>query len=72
MSDDDRKTWVFPIVGFSTDLCVQFSERMRSMMRSFGMDFFFFLVAEAKDRMARESFRALIPCRKPKSNDNEI
>ena len=42
MSDDDRKTWVFPIVGFSIDLCVQFSERMRSMMRSFGMDFFFF------------------------------
>ena len=27
---------------------------------------------EAKDRMARESFRALIPCRKPKSNDNGI
>ena len=47
MSDDDRKTWVFPIVGFSTDLCVRFSERMRSMMRRFGMDFFFFFfVAE--------------------------
>ena len=27
LAEDDRKTWVFPIIGFSTDLCVQFSEK---------------------------------------------
>ena len=43
ISDDDWKTRVFPIVCFSIDLCVRFSERMRSVMRSFGMIFFFFL-----------------------------
>ncbi len=32
--------------------------------------FFFFLVMEAKDRMVCESFRVLIPYRKPKSNNN--
>ena len=31
---------------------------------------FFFEMLKRKDRIARESFNALIPCRKPKSNDN--
>ena len=34
------------------------------------MVFFFFEMLKRKDRIARESFNALIPCRKPKSNDN--
>jgi hypothetical protein len=34
--------------------------------------FFFFEMRKRKDRIARESFSALIPCRKPKSNDNGI
>jgi hypothetical protein len=38
----------------------------------FGWFFFFFEILKRKDRIARESFNALIPCRKPKSNDNRI
>jgi hypothetical protein len=34
--------------------------------------FFFFEILKRKDRIARESFNALIPCRRPKSNDNRI
>ena len=32
--------------------------------------FFFFEMLKRKDRIARESFNALIPCREPKSNRN--
>ena len=54
---------------------------LKLVMAVHGRIFFFFLnesekelwfceMQKQKDRMARESFRALIPCRKPKSNDN--
>ena len=36
-----RKNGVFLIFGFSTNLCDQFWENMRSVMRSFWMRFFF-------------------------------
>jgi hypothetical protein len=33
-SDDDQKTWVLLISGCSTNLCDQFSENLRSVVRS--------------------------------------
>ena len=36
------------------------------------MRFFFVEMQKCKDRIARESFRALIQCGKPKSNENGI
>jgi hypothetical protein len=36
------------------------------------MVFFFFEMQKWKDRIACESFSALIPCRRPKSYDNGI
>ena len=38
----------------------------------FDRKFFFFEILKRKDRIARESFNVLIPCRIPKSNDNRI
>jgi hypothetical protein len=45
-----RKNRVFPIFGFLTDLCDQFWENMRSVMMSFWMRFFFFLMSCGRKR----------------------
>ncbi len=50
-SDNDRKTWVLPIFECSTDLCDQFSENPRIVLKSLlDVGFFFFEMQKRKDQ----------------------
>jgi hypothetical protein len=65
VEDVDRKTGVLPIFECPTDLCDQFSENLKAMMRNLLDDdfYFYFLKCESERiKMTCESFRALILC----------
>jgi hypothetical protein len=66
----DRKTWVFLIFRSGTDLCDQFVESLKFCDEKGLVGCCEEWCGRGRIEMARESFRTLIPYRKPKSNDN--
>ena len=66
----DRKTWVFLIFRSWTDLFDQFVESLKFCDEKGLVGCCEEWCGSGRIKMARESFRALIPCRKPKSNRN--
>jgi hypothetical protein len=51
--DSDRVTGVLSIFMGGTDICDQFSEKEKFVVRCFGWNFFFFEIRKRKDRVAR-------------------
>ena len=66
----DRKTWVFFIFRSGTNLCDHFVESLKFCDEKGLIVCCEEWYGSGRIVMARESFRALISCGKPKFNDN--
>ena len=70
VAEGDRKSLVFLIFRSGTDLCDQFMESLKSCDEKGLVGCCEEWCRSGRIKMARESFRALIPCGKPKSKTN--